>query len=157
MSWRDRLRPAFFRMVPFHVDSSEVDGGRRLVPHEYPKRNAGYTEDMGRRMRGYHVRGYVLGANFDIAARLLIAALEADGPGLLVLPMLGEDSVMCGNYSYAESREEGGYATIDMDFTQKGTVVAAAAGIDTAAAVTSAADAAKASIAGSPMGGIVAP
>ncbi len=154
MSWRARLRPAFFRAVPFHVDENEIEGGRRAVPHEYPKRNVGYTEDMGRRMRAYRVRAYLIGDNFDIVGRLLMAALEADGAGLLVLPLVGEDTVIAVNFAYAETREEGGYATVDMDFLEAGQPVAAAAGTDTVAAVSSAADTAKASVADSPMAGI---
>jgi len=157
MSWRDRLRPAFFRAVPFHVDESEIGGGRRLAPHEYPKRNSGYTEDMGRRMRAYRVRGYLIGANYDLVARLLIGVLEADGPGLLVLPVLGEDLVCCANFSFVETKDEGGYATFDMDFLEAGSPVTAAVATDTAAAVTSAAEGAKASVADSPMAGAIAP
>ncbi len=131
MSWRDRLRPAFFRAVPFHVDENEIAGGRRLAPHEYPKRNSGYTEDMGRRMRAYRVRGYLIGANYDL--------------------------VVCANFSSVETKDEGGYATFDMDFLEAGSPVTAAVATDTAAAVTSAAEGAKASVADSPMAGVIAP
>ncbi|HWJ72596.1 MAG TPA: DNA circularization N-terminal domain-containing protein [Kaistia sp.] len=157
MSWRDRLRPAFFRGVPFHVDEDEINGGRRVVPHEYPKRNTGYSEDMGRRLRAYRVRGYLIGADYDLVARLMLAALEADGSGLLVLPLVGEDTVLAVNFSYVETREEGGYGTFDMDFIQEGQPVAASAGVDTGAAVNTAADAVKASTASSPMKGAFTP
>lgn len=157
MSWRNRLRPAFFRAVPFHVDESELSGGRRVAPHEYPNRNTGYVEDMGRRMRAYRVRGYVVGPNFDIQARLLTAALEADGPGLMILPLIGEDLVVVANFSQVTTREEGGYATIDMDFLQAGTPVSAAAATNTGEAVTTAANGAASSVADSPMEGIGGP
>lgn len=157
MSWRDRLRPAFFRAVPFHVDGNEIAGGRRIASHEYPKRNGGYAEDMGRRLRAYRVRGYVVGPNYDLQARLLMAMLEADGPGLLILPIVGEELVTVPGYAYSETREEGGYATIDMDFLEAGTPVSAAASTNTGEAVTSAADGAAASAASSPMSGIGGP
>ncbi len=157
MSWRDRLRPAFFRGVPFHVDDSGIAGGRRVAPHEYPKRNVGYTEDMGRRLRGYRVRGYLIGPNFDLAGRLLIAALEADGASILVLPLVGEDTVICVSFAYNESRQEGGYASVDMDFVPAGTPVMAAAATATASAIGTAADQAQKSVAASPMSGIASP
>lgn len=157
MSWRSRLRPAFFRGVPFHVDDSSLSGGRRIAPHEYPKRDVGYTEDMGRRARNYRIRGYLIGSEFDLQARLLIAALELAGASVLVLPLIGEDIVICTSFSYNESSREGGYASVDMEFVPAGSPVMAASLSDTGNAVASAADSAKASIAASPMGDVVSP
>ena len=153
MSWRNRLRPAFFRGVPFHVDETSLAGGRRVAPHEYPKRDVGYTEDMGKRMRGYRVRAYLIGRDFDIAARLLIAALETPGPSILVLPLIGEDNVVCGSFTYNESKDQGGFASLDLEFVPAGTPAGAAALSDTASALDSAADAAKRAVAGSAMPG----
>ena len=140
--------------MPFHVEDSERAGGRRIAPHEYPKRNSGYAEDMGRRQRTFRVRGYTIGPNYDLLARAVVAVLEADGPGLLILPTLGEGLVVCVGFSAVESREEGGFATIDMEFMEAGTPVGAAASVDTGAAVSSAADQASSSVKSSPMSGI---
>ncbi|MCX5496431.1 DNA circularization N-terminal domain-containing protein [Kaistia dalseonensis] len=154
MSWRNRLLPASFRGVPFHFEDNERAGGRRGVVHEYPKRNTGYAEDMGRRQRTFRVRGYTIGANYDLQVRLLELACEADGPALLVLPTRGPSLVLCNGFAAMETREEGGFATIDMDFVEAGSAPSAAASINTGEAVSSAADAASASVAASPMSGI---
>ena len=47
-SWREDLRPASFRGVPFLVDESHVVIGRRVVLHEYPLRDKPYAEDLGK-------------------------------------------------------------------------------------------------------------
>lgn len=44
--WRDRLRDASFRGVPFSVDDDDASFGRRVQLHEYPKRDKPYTEDL---------------------------------------------------------------------------------------------------------------
>ncbi|BCP53779.1 hypothetical protein K32_23960 [Kaistia sp. 32K] len=135
MSWRGRLLPASFRGVPFHVDESQTGGGRRVAPHEYPKRNTGYSEDMGRRLRSYRVRGYIVGSNYDLQMRLLQLALEADGAGLLLLPTQGIVEVVCQSFSSNETREEGGFVTFDMDFIEAGQAVGAVSAPDTGSAV----------------------
>ena len=37
-----------------------MEGGRRIVMHEFPKKDIGYPEDMGRRARRFSVRGYII-------------------------------------------------------------------------------------------------
>lgn len=139
MSWRDRLLPASFRGVAFHVDENQTGGGRRVAPHEYPKRNTGYSEDMGRRLRSYRVRGYIVGPNYDLQMRLLQMALDADGASLLILPTQGIVEVVCQSFSSSESREEGGFVTFDMDFIEAGQAVGAVSAPDTGSAVNDAA------------------
>ena len=119
--WRDRLRPASFRGVQFHVEVGARSGGRRLAPHEYPKRDDPYTEDMGRRGRAFSVTGYLIGSDFARGRDSLIRALEQEGPGQLVLPTGMSMRVMCGTYNSAERRERGGYVEIDMQFFEAGT------------------------------------
>ena len=52
--------PARFRNARFHVDSAVRESGRRIVPHEYPKKDVPYAEDMGRRAREFTIRGYII-------------------------------------------------------------------------------------------------
>lgn len=122
--WRARLRPASFRGASFHVDAGQRASGRRVAPHEYPKRNDPYAEDMGRAARRWSITAYVIGPNYDLLRDLLITALEADGPATLLLPSpyLGEDvQALCGPYSMREERERGGFATFEIDFYEAGT------------------------------------
>jgi hypothetical protein len=58
--WRQFLRPAKFRDAPFFVESSAKSSGRRIVEHEFPKKNTPYAEDMGRHAFKVSVRAYVI-------------------------------------------------------------------------------------------------
>ena len=93
MAWRDQLRPASFRGVPFQVDEGEVTGGRRLQVHEYPFRDKPYSEDIGRATRGYSITGFVIGEDCLAQRDALLAACETAGPGTLIDPWLGQIQV----------------------------------------------------------------
>jgi prophage DNA circulation protein len=121
--WRDKYRQAQFRSVPFFVETGGRGGGRRVALHQYPKRNVPYAEDMGRTANRYLVQGYLIGPDYLDAKDALIDALEADGPGMLRLPLpykMSDVNVMVQSYSIAETREKGGFCTIDMDFVEYG-------------------------------------
>lgn len=151
IAWRSRLRRASFRSMPFHVDTGVRESGRRVVNHEFPKRNAPYAEDMGRKAREFTVRGYIIvyprdtgdplqKKDYTTARDNLITALETDGPANLQLPTLGVINVMCQRYRITEEERFGGYCVFDMTFTEFG--VAPGNGTrDTAAGVQYAAQA----------------
>jgi len=142
--WRDRYQTASFRGAVFHVETDARSSGRRVVLHEYPKRDDPYAEDMGRSARKFQVHGYLIGPNYLQQKDALIDALEADGPGTLRLPMpyMGEDiDVMAGPYSITETREKGGMCIVEMDFVEYGTpgFTAVASMVDTQGAINNAA------------------
>ena len=58
--WRARLLPAHFDGRMFHVEAGSQEGGRRIVTHEFPKKDLPYSEDMGRKATEYAVRGYLI-------------------------------------------------------------------------------------------------
>jgi prophage DNA circulation protein len=134
--WRADLQPAQFRNAYFHVDGSVVDSGRRIVMHEFPKKNMGYAEDMGRRMFEFTVRGYCIqyprdmpGAGMElyrrdyrIARDLLAAELTSGEPGPLLLPTYKgkEIIVVCPRYRLSEEDRFGGYCIFDMTFLEQG-------------------------------------
>jgi prophage DNA circulation protein len=117
------LVPAFFRMAPFHVDANSRTSGRRVVLHEFPKRDTPYAEDMGRSARRFPVTGYVIGPDYQIWRELLVLALEAEGPGLLILPtLLQRDTILVQprEYTVRETRQAGGMAEFEMQFVEAG-------------------------------------
>lgn len=120
MSWRDRFRPASFRGVEFKVDTGARSAGRRGVTFEYPKRDTPSDEDMGRRARRWVITGYVIGPDYDLDAALLEDNLNAEGPGLLIHPMMGEMRVRCDTYTRGERKEQGNMALFDMNFIEVG-------------------------------------
>ena len=124
--WRARWQVARFRRAAFHVDLSSQASGRRIAQHETPKRNIPYSEDMGRRAKRHILEGYIImrPGNFNYLPDrdALINALEADGPGLLVHPLLPSMQVLCEHYTVSETREKGGMATFSMTFIEAGQV-----------------------------------
>lgn len=143
MDWRDEMKTqASFRGVPFKTVDAEQRVGRRTVLHEYPQRNAPFTEDMGRRARQYVVDGYVLGDDYLQQRDALIAAIEEDGPGELVHPRYGYVWVAVQDYvSVKESQREGGKASFSITFVEHGDNEFPRAVVDTVAQVESAATA----------------
>lgn len=96
----DQLQQASFRGVPFGVEVHDGRFGRRLAPHEYPKRDKPWLEDLGRGMRRISIVGFLItdsgiygGGDVFSQLEALIAACEAEGSGTLVHPLLGELTV----------------------------------------------------------------
>lgn len=78
-AWRDALLPAMFDGVPFFCEAGSRETGRRVVIHEYPKRELPYSEDMGRRAIQFTVRGYIVSFMKDMGLR--------SGSGPIQLPV----------------------------------------------------------------------
>ncbi len=131
--WRDALLPASYKGAEFHVEAMSEDSGRRLVVHEFPKKERPYTEDMGKRTISYTVRGYVITyvrdtnyplyqLDYRIARDRLRDVLDAGGPGRLQLPSIASTIVACDRYRMSEEQRLGGYATFDMLFVEQGSI-----------------------------------
>lgn len=140
IAWRSQWRIAKFRDAPFHVEAGVRESGRRIVPHEFPKRDIPYAEDMGRRALEFTVRGYIVvypekeagrdnperrsrllqKMNYLPARNNLIAALEKEGPGDLQLPLLGKTEVAVVRYRVTEESRYGGFCVFDMTFVEYG-------------------------------------
>jgi len=118
--WRDRLRPASFRGAVFYVEVGARSGGRRIAPHEFPKRDTPYPEDMGRKGRSFAVTAYCVGPDYQDQRDDLIFELETEGVGTLVHPTYGEFEVKNGVFNLVERRERGGYCEIEIPFFEAG-------------------------------------
>lgn len=152
--WRLTLQPASYNGIGFHVDVESKRSGRRLVPHEFPKQDIPWTEDMGRRARRFTVNAYIVqgpsnGYNYEPNRDALIAQLELEGPGILVHPTLGTDSVEVDDYTVTERREQGGMAEFEIVFLEAGQAITTTPSTATQAASTSAAQSAITSFQGS--------
>ena len=117
--WRDRWQQASFRGAIFYSEHDARSGGRRLAIHSYPKGGI-YTEDMGHRVIRHPVTGYLIGPNYLGPRDDLINALETEGPGMLIHPLLGQMQVSCETYTVTETRERGGYCQFEMMFVEAG-------------------------------------
>jgi prophage DNA circulation protein len=119
--WRMRLLPASYANVVFHVEHQGRSGGRRVVLHEYPKRNTPYAEDMGRAATRYQMTGYLIGPSYHTVKKDLIEALESSEGAPLMDPYLATAKIcICERYSVTETRERGGYCTFEMSFVEVG-------------------------------------
>jgi prophage DNA circulation protein len=145
--WRQSLRQASFRGVPFYTKTTTSEQGRRNAIHEYPQRDLAYLEDMGRKGRAFTLEAYVIGPNYMPARDALIAALETPGPGTLVHPYRGNLNVaLTAPARIIESADEGGMARFTLMFMETGDNTQPSIRPDTSALVGAAADAANASL-----------
>lgn len=136
-AWRDELMPAHFDGCRFHVESGSRESGRRIVVHEFPKRDLPYSEDMGRSAIQFAVRGYCIvyprdaEANpgpdrplylrdYRIPRNILQDRLDAGGAGTLQLPTYRPVRVVCQHYRMSEEEKFGGYCVFDMQFVEVG-------------------------------------
>lgn len=109
-----------FRGVSFYVESHGRSGGRRTADHEFPFAEKPYVDDLGRKQRIWKLDAYVLGTDYDLHLKELQAALEdTPGPGPLIHPYQGDcGPVICRSFDIKESKSEGGYASISMEFAE---------------------------------------
>lgn len=125
-NWRDNLKEASFRGIPFKVMSVTTEGGRRTFLHKYPFNDEPYLEDFGKEPGVYRVEAYIVQSadnayDYFPHRNLLIEALEEYGPGTLVHPFLGQRNVgVQGNYQLKESFTEGGIARFTITFVDAG-------------------------------------
>lgn len=141
MAWRDDLLPGSFRGAAFYWRATELQGGRRLAEHEFPLRDGGEPEDLGRRLRHYRFNVYVVGDDYFGDRDALLAALESPGPGTLVHPYLGPLLVAVREFRLQETNEEGRIARFEIEFTEAGPPPSPLAVVDTAVASVAAATA----------------
>jgi prophage DNA circulation protein len=131
--WRDQLLPARFRNANFHVESGSKENGRRIVTHQFPKKEDPYSEDMGRQAKQFSVRAYCIVFPYDtgvdlykrdyrIARDALVDALELIGPGQLQLPTFPKSPiyVVVTRYRLTEEDRFGGFCMFDISFTEFG-------------------------------------
>ncbi len=116
----ESLRPASFRGVGFHVDSSDMGAGRRTQVHEYPQRDKPWTEDLGRAAREVSFDAFVVGVDYVDQANKLLAALEEAGPGTLVHPWFGTLTVSQKDLARVSFNSALGQARFSLQFVEAG-------------------------------------
>jgi prophage DNA circulation protein len=145
-AWRQSLRPASFRGVPFLVQSRSLSGGRRTTSHEYPGRDEPYVEDLGRKQRSWSVEAFVVGPDYMAARDKLLDALEKAGPGEYVDRWGIGHTVQVTELRVSERQDQGGMAVFSLSFVEAGAQALPTTRVDTGAATRTAADAAIPSI-----------
>jgi prophage DNA circulation protein len=134
LPFRDALLIASYKNASFFCEVNSRNNGRRIITHEFPKKDIPYSEDMGRRAKVFTIRGYCItypysmegdaGGLYNIDYRVardnLLYVLEQSGPGTLVLPTLPQENVVVTRYRLIEEEKLGGYCVFDMEFAEFG-------------------------------------
>ncbi|MBY5407164.1 hypothetical protein HFO98_01500 [Rhizobium leguminosarum] len=115
-NWQKTLRPASYRGVSFFVDYDDLSGGKRLALHEYAGGRNTTVEELGLRTSVFDVTLYHLGDDADARALALQAAMLADGPGFLILPMDGGMLATVENFRRSRGKDRNGYVGFDVSF-----------------------------------------
>jgi prophage DNA circulation protein len=141
MSFEDRLT-ASFRGVAFLLENVDGKGGRRAIPHAYPKKESGWTEDNGAVLTNQKISGRVVGKDYLTQLRNLLTALNTSGPGELVHPWWGTQTVQVGEVTHRFDNNEDLTAVVEFEVFEAGKNLFPSASTDTAAKLHSAASSA---------------
>ena len=144
--WED-LRDASFRNIPFYFVDVEGTGGRRAIPHAYPKKEVGWTEDHGAVLTQQQINAILLGSDYQAQFNRLLAALNTPGPGELVHPWFGVQQVQVGKVTHKLSTEQGGIAYVSFEVFEAGEQLFPTQTEDTTATTLSTADSVKSALA----------
>ena len=142
MSWKDRLRPASFRGVPFFVETDEAEYGRRQVTHTAALVDVPTLEDLGRAADVFQVDGYLIGEDYDVVLQQLIEAIrDVAGPGRLVHPRYGEKTVGASGFRVRHQNSEGRMCRFVVTFGEAGELSQPVEGVDSINVLASRSDA----------------
>jgi prophage DNA circulation protein len=115
-AWMKALKTASFRGVTFKIRDHNSTHGRRIIDHEFPNSDKPYTENLGRKQRKFSITGYLIGDDYMAQRDKVIDACEADGPGYLVHPYLGQKTVECPELTVSERATDGGFVELNFTF-----------------------------------------
>ena len=121
------LKPATWRGVPFAVLNSLGGGGRRLAVHQYPGKEAIWSEDLGQGAGRYQLHGFLLdsdpklgGGSIASQRALWIAACRQKGSGTLVHPTLGNLTVNVEHWTIGDALDGRRYAEVSLELVDAG-------------------------------------
>lgn len=88
------LLPGRYRGVALSIVDTSSEYGRRVLEYLFPGVDAAAYDDFGVAPSTVNIEALYVGDDYRIKARLLQAAFETPGPGLLIHPWLGPMSVI---------------------------------------------------------------
>ena len=114
------LLDASFRGVFFHCQVTEDSVERALAVHEYPYRDGGEIDDMGRRARPFEMSAIFFGETYQSDLETFVNALNEGGEGELVHPVFGVQPVMVEAFQIKHDAEGPDSCTVQLSFRESG-------------------------------------
>ncbi|TCK36730.1 prophage DNA circulation protein [Paraburkholderia sp. BL8N3] len=110
--WDYRLARASYGDIPFAVDSGHSVAGRRYAIHEYPFRDVGWVEDLGKLPSRWELDGYLVedsliygGGPVKQQRDAMYALVTAGGAHTLVHPSFGSmPDIVCLKAEFSDDR-----------------------------------------------------
>lgn len=116
--WASGLRQASWRGKTFAVHESRIRKGRRVSVHVYPFRDDVWVEDLGRGVRKFGFRAFLIGDDVLQQSAAMQQAVEQPGPGTLIHPSLGSLNCSVIEFSARESAERGRVVELEFEFIE---------------------------------------
>ncbi|HUV84138.1 MAG TPA: DNA circularization N-terminal domain-containing protein [Methanosarcinales archaeon] len=118
----DRLYVCSFKGVNLLWESFENEDGRKWITHEFPGKDVGKNEDIGKKTRRFKGRVYLSGEVGGIFYKenreeLLTAFIEPKS-GIFVHPIIGGVNCVALPFSLKEDQTQLGYALCDITFVE---------------------------------------
>jgi prophage DNA circulation protein len=111
--------PASYKGVPFNVESSSDEFGRRGDLYEFPLSEETAYQDMGRKARRFRIEGYLIGGQQVALTNAMSRVAESPQPGVLIHPMFGSQLVACVTLTtQAEYRRDKRRTKLSFDFIE---------------------------------------
>ena len=156
-AWANGMQIASWRGLPFAVRESTIHKGRRTAKHVYPYRDSIWVEDLGRGVRRYAFRGFLVGDDVLQQSEAMQTAIEAPGPGTLVHPALGPLTCAVGHDIAFRQTERGRVIEVEFEFIETASSLFPSLVQSTQAAVQTSATGAFAAIASDFQNDVAAP
>lgn len=114
------LLDASFRGVAFDCQSTADPTKRALAVHEYPFKDGGEVDDMGRRARTFPVTAVFFGDEYLAALKTFVEALDEGGEGELVHPVFGAHTVAVQEYEIKHDADNPDSCSVSVVFVESG-------------------------------------
>lgn len=116
MAWQHTLYDASFRGVSFEYFGVDDSQDKSLAQHQGPYINGAAIFDMGNNPKNITMTALVAGIDYEPALASLLIALDAQGSGELVHPILGALEVFCASYRVKHDSDIVDGCTVEMQF-----------------------------------------
>jgi prophage DNA circulation protein len=120
--WERKTDKAKWNGRVLHIQSTTLDGGKRLHISEMPYQDNAHVKVMGAKSRSVSIEAVFVGVNSLADANALVAELESNSEGSLEHPYLGELSLVFETSSQKFSTKKG-LVTLSLKFIKQGTSV----------------------------------